>query len=744
MDPLLVIKASLFLSATLGAAWLLRRAPAAARHGLWTVGFAAILLLPIASVMLPSLDVPVPSSWQAILPAPASPARTPVAPSSAPAERIDITRSALAAESVPAAPSGPLAEGPASDRHVPSALSVRQWLWGAWLAGVLAAASTILLALWRTEHLARTAETLTEQAWQQAATDIGRRLDLRRPATLLVSAEIQTPMAGGLWRPVVYLPTDARHWAADRRDVVLAHELAHAAGRDPLRHFVTRLALSVYWFHPLAWLGARQAAMAREQACDEAVLALGTRRSDYARVLLEMAESLSPVTRPLGALPMAQRSLLEKRLMTILDPGARSTPRPALLWPAIGVALFTLSVAVARPSAIAEVVAVIAPVAATPAVVATNAVPAVPSVEPALPTTPVAQTQPVIARDSACGWETRSRSSFSGGISYSSNTTSTTSGGTRLYEQIGIRNGDRIIQKGFGSLQLCMVAEGLGDRTSNERPSEWIGRARRVVLESRDGRDVQHMEIASGAATPRVWQVNGADRGFDTAAGDWRDRLIEVLDETWRIAMLRGEVSTLRGEISTMFGRRSTLLGEISTLTGEVSTMRGRQSTIRGELSTLQGQISTINGRVSTLQGAISSEQGAMSSLMGRLYDGDAAERARINARLASHADEIARIERQIVDYDATAKVADVMREIARLDVDGKVAAIDAQIRAFDLDGKIAEIEGRIRALDVDGEVARLERRIDALDADRRVKEMEPRRDAALTRLQAAIKAIAR
>ena len=72
MDPLLLLKASLFLVAMLGAAWLLRRAPAASRHGLWTFGFAAILLLPVVSVMLPALDVPVPARWRAILPAPAS------------------------------------------------------------------------------------------------------------------------------------------------------------------------------------------------------------------------------------------------------------------------------------------------------------------------------------------------------------------------------------------------------------------------------------------------------------------------------------------------------------------------------------------------------------------------------------------------------------------------------------------------------------------------------------------------
>ena len=162
-------------------------------------------------------------------------------------------------------------------------------------------------------------------------------------------------MAGGVWRPAIFLPSSARAWSEEQRDLVLAHEIAHLAGHDPLRHVAARLAVALYWFHPLAWMAARQAAAAREQACDEAVLALGTRPSAYARVLLDLAESMQPSPAAFGALPMVQRSHLETRLMAILNDDVRAAgPRQraarGLVIPAIGVALCTLLLAAAQPA----------------------------------------------------------------------------------------------------------------------------------------------------------------------------------------------------------------------------------------------------------------------------------------------------------------------------------------------------------------------------------------------------------
>jgi beta-lactamase regulating signal transducer with metallopeptidase domain len=608
---------------------------------------------------------------------------------------------------------------------------VRALLLTAWLAGTLAAASTLFVSLVRVRRLARRSEDLGDASWRSSADALGARLGMRRPARLFVSALVGTPMAGGVWRPAIFLPPASRTWSAERRDVVLAHELAHLAGHDPLRHLAARLAVACYWFHPLAWIAAREATVAREQACDEAVLALGTRPSAYARILLELAESLQPSTAGAGALPMVDRSHMETRIMAILNDDVRPAVKGRVLAPVIVSALLTLGVAAVQPAVRASgpspAAAAVAPGAVDSAAPAPEVAPPTSPLEPArdTPAAQAAPTQLEASRDSACWSDSGGQTSFSG---YSS--TRRVGGRTIVDEHVGTRNFDLVIQKNFGDMRLCMLAEGAGDRFGTELPSQWLGRARRVILEAHQKGVVQRLETAG----PRTsWQVGGMERAFDAAAQQWRDRMLAALDSTWEISRLRGEVSTLAGEISSIRGHESSLRGEISSLQGEISSMRGRQSSIRGEESTLRGRISSIRGQVSSLQGAISSEQGSISSLYASGYPA---------AQVSKHEKEIARLEREIRDFGAEAKIAAVDREIRALDADGKVAAIEAEVRAFDLDGKVAAIERQITGLDVGGKIAALERQITALDVDRRTKQIEDRRDEELKRLQAAIAAI--
>jgi beta-lactamase regulating signal transducer with metallopeptidase domain/predicted nucleic acid-binding Zn-ribbon protein len=709
---LLLVKVSVILATTLVAARLLHRAPASARHQLWSLAFGAMLLLPAFAMLLPALPVPVPAGWDSAAPAPVAPvsaenagtlrAQPATVPASAPADTGAVTGSVES-------------QVRTGGVRWPSLSTV---FVSVWVIGMMTAGITVLLSLSRVHRLMRSAEALRDDGWLDAAAGISAQLGVRYPVRLLLSAEVGTPMAGGLWRPAIFLPLPATSWTAERRDLVLAHELAHLAGRDPLRHLMTRLSLACYWFHPLAWLAAREAGIAREQACDETVLAMGARPSAYARVLLDLAESVSArPARLLGALPMVHRSHLETRLMAILNVDVRSTTRRLVVAPAIGVALLTLTVAAATPFEATP----IAPMAVT-----ALAAPAPASPAPA----PHDHAAVVQARESACVWDA-GRDSFMG------SQWSTRVDGRMITDRLGSSGGDRIIQRTFGDLRICVLAEGLGDRSGTERPSQWIGRARRVVMEAHRGGAVQRLEF--NGTTP-TWQVGGATRSFDAAAGTWRDRMFAVLDPAWELSILRGEESALHGQISAIHGQRSALQGEISALQGAVSAMQGRISAAHGEESSLQGKISAIQGHVSALQGAISAQQGAISSLNATRYD--SADRERIASRIADRRAEIARIEREIREYGAEARIEAVRRQIAAFNARDKSDQIAGEIRAFDLDGKVAAIERRITALKVEDKVAGFERQIEALDVPRRAKQLEDRIDAELPRLTSAIAAI--
>ena len=623
-------------------------------------------------------------------------------------------------------------------------LTVSTVLLAAWLFGAVAASGALLLSFLRVRRLARTADDLDDTAWREAADAMSMRLGLRRPVRLLVSGDVTTPMAGGVWTPAVFLPSAARDWSADRRDIVLAHEIAHLAGRDPLRHLVARLAVAAYWFHPLAWIAAKQAAISREQACDETVLALGTRPSTYARVLLDLAESMHARTPALGVLPMVERSLLEKRLMAILSNDGRLATRRTVAIPAIAVALLTLVVAAAEPVRSRAASSTTLPLDGPGSSTAQGGIDSGSAAALFASQSARVKTQADVPRDSACWWEFSGDSSFSGSMS-----TSDRGGGYVIHEQVGRRGADRVIQKTFGDLRLCMLAVDVGAVDEDERPSHWPGRASRVVIEARRGgseRNVQRLEIGrqTGAGQRVSWRVGGAERASDDNAERWRERMMAVFDATWELSRLRGHVSSLHGEISSIRGEESSLRGEISSLQGEVSSMRGEASSIRGEESSLRGEISSIEGHVSSLRGQISSERGQISALNSGGYRFDEATRSKVAELIRRHEAEIERVEREIRDYDAAAKIVAVERQIAELEASRGVAKIEAQIRAFDLDGKIAAVEGQIKALNVDGKIAAIEREIKALDVDARSRKLEDQQAVELKQLEAMIKALDR
>jgi predicted nucleic acid-binding Zn-ribbon protein len=607
---------------------------------------------------------------------------------------------------------------------------VRTTLVAIWIAGALASFIALAVALGRVARLILDARVLDTAPWRETCRRVAAQLDFNRPVRVVASPAVVTPMAGGLIRPTVFVPANADDWDAERREIVLAHEIAHLASGDPVAKLLTHVTCAVYWFHPLVWLAERQAAWDCERACDERVLALGIRPSRYAQVLLDFADT-APIRVAGAVVPIVRRSRLEERLMTILA----APPRPAVArrrwFPALAAAALTLSLAAARPSPAApfsqEVSAAAASqTPATPVPRASEPAPVSAQASPAVSARAERQVAPPVRLAAADCWSdgTDSRS-ISGTISMS---------GTTIHEMIGWRGRDRVIQTSVGDMRVCMIAEQMdGDR--NAPPSAWIGGSRRVVLETRLPNDVRSMEIEQGATT---WTVNGQARPVDAAAEQWRDALLAVLDPIWEISRVRGTVSSLRGEISSILGERSSLRGEISSLRGEVSSMRGEISSLRGQESSLRGEISSILGHESSLRGMISSERGAISSLQSSRWDSEL-DRNEIAARIGRHENEIRRIEAEIARYDAAARVREVEREIAAFDIEGKVAAVERRIREFDLDARVAAVERQIAGLGVERRIEALEKDIEAVDLPGRLAELEGRRDAALARLRAVL-----
>src|SRR5439155_744999 len=100
---------------------------------------------------------------------------------------------------------------------------------------------------------------------------------------------------------------------------ILVHELAHVSRRDQVIVLLQNVAEALGWLHPLIVLLNRQLAQAREEVCDNYVLA-ETDAPSYGRTLLTLAEWIQ-TARPLpGAVGFfTSRWTLESRVAGLLD-----------------------------------------------------------------------------------------------------------------------------------------------------------------------------------------------------------------------------------------------------------------------------------------------------------------------------------------------------------------------------------------------------------------------------------------
>ena len=304
------VRATALLGIATALAALAGRRSAALRHFVWALALAGVLVLPLAGAALPELPVPIPTPWP---------------PGGQPeAAVVDASAPAPPAGAVPASAGAGAIEGP---HPAPAAVPAPAWsalalaIWG---IGAAAFAAWSLAGIRNIRRLVAQATPVTAREWLDPLHDACARLAIRRPVRLLQSDRVAMPMTWGWRQPVVLLPARASGWQSTRRAVVLRHELAHVKRADVVTQLLAQWACAVHWFNPVVWLAAFRLRGEREQACDDAVLGLGTRASDYANHLLDIArECRAHDLAASAAVAIARPSQLERRMRAILDPTVR-------------------------------------------------------------------------------------------------------------------------------------------------------------------------------------------------------------------------------------------------------------------------------------------------------------------------------------------------------------------------------------------------------------------------------------
>lgn len=175
-----------------------------------------------------------------------------------------------------------------------------------WPALLVVAAAGVGLAFFllrwiATLRIVRSADQVADERVVALTYEIGETYGLSDAPVVKRSDRIDSPCLWGIGQPVILLPTALEGKLSDQDwRHVLSHEIAHLAQRDPLRLAAFAFVRHIFWWHPLAVMAEREAALVQEQSVDVRVTSGGP-TAPYAKLLVASA-AVAPGRRAIGFL----------------------------------------------------------------------------------------------------------------------------------------------------------------------------------------------------------------------------------------------------------------------------------------------------------------------------------------------------------------------------------------------------------------------------------------------------------
>ena len=226
-------------------------------------------------------------------------------------------------------------------RSFPSALPIAV---SVWLIGVALFAFRLLGGFREIRRYKTFATSHPGVAWENRFNALCLRLRVVKNVRLLCSDIVATPIAVGLFKPLILVPASAFMQMSPRElETIIAHELIHIRRYDPLINLVQNAIETVLFYHPGIWWISKQVRREREFATDAAVLEIfENSRIAYANALasLEEIRHLTKNTTP-SIVTAANGGNLMQRISKILQKNTEKAGASSA-WPA-GLALVLIS-----------------------------------------------------------------------------------------------------------------------------------------------------------------------------------------------------------------------------------------------------------------------------------------------------------------------------------------------------------------------------------------------------------------
>jgi Zn-dependent protease with chaperone function len=198
------------------------------------------------------------------------------------------------------------ADGDSLLRKRPQAAGQPSWLTGVWstlglvwLAGAVLGLVRLLVEVQRIRQLKLNSSPLTSHLVQRRFHALQRRAGVPGHVDLLLSNQIEGPLAGGFGRPFIILPCDLfQSLSSERQDAMLAHELGHVARGDLKWNLISLSICRIGFFQPLNIIARRQLRRESEFLADRWAARLLGDPVQLAWCLAELGDWMAHSSRP--------------------------------------------------------------------------------------------------------------------------------------------------------------------------------------------------------------------------------------------------------------------------------------------------------------------------------------------------------------------------------------------------------------------------------------------------------------